>query len=165
MYGSAAEFTTYHEARGRTVPGTWDTDKIEAALLVASEWIDNKYGDRFVGFKTGGYAQEREWPRETAWARSTPEYIFDDDEIPTEVVYATYEAAFREATSLGSLYADYDPQKYNSVSISGAISVQYAQNLDVNSVQKQIQIIEQLLSVLFGNDPGGSSLSGGSYRS
>lgn len=164
MYGSASGFTTYHEDRGRTVPDSWTDAVIEAALLVASEWVDNRYGDLFMGFKTDGFLQEREWPRTSAYTNTEPVYVFSTNEIPDRVVHAAYEAAFREATTQGSLYVDYDPSKYKSVSISGALSVDYNQNLSVSEVQKQIQIVEQLLKPLFDENLDFASLSGSTAR-
>lgn len=164
MYGSAAEFTTYHESRGRTVPGTWDDTYIEAALLVASEWLDTKYGGRFYGYPTDGYSQARQWPRTSAITNTFPTYVFATDEIPTDVKYAAYEAAWREANTPESLNVDFTSSKYNSVSIDGAIAVEYNTNLDVSSIQKQIGIVEGLLNSLFDPEKTSSSLSGSISR-
>lgn len=164
MYGSAAAFEAYHEARGRTVPVSWDTAYIEAALLVASEWIDGKYGDRFYGFPTGGYTQERQWPRTSAYTNTYPVYVFSDSEIPTEMVEATYEAAWREAETQGSLSVDFTPSKYNSVSIDGAMYVNYNNTLGVQDVQKQIEPIERILKPLFDPNKFSSVLSGSVMR-
>lgn len=164
MYGNVADFEEYHEARGRTIPGTWDDVSMEAALLVASEWIDNKYGLLFEGYKTDGFLQEREWPRQAAYTNTFPSYAFASDEIPERVVQATYEAAFREATTPGSLNVDFTPGKYNSVSISGAIAVEYAQNLSAQDIQKQIVIIGQLLAPLLTDTGSFSPLSGSMAR-
>ena len=164
MYGSAVGFETYHTARGRTVPDSWTDAYIEAALLVASEYIDQKYGNRFFGFPTGGYTQEREWPRTLAYTDTYPVYVFAADEIPTEVVDATYEAAFREATEQGSLTVDFTPSKYSSVSVTGAVSVNYDTTLKVGDVQKQIYNIEAILKPLFDPNYSPSSLSGDVVR-
>ena len=164
MYGSAADFTTYHEARGRTISEDWDIDVIEAALLVASEWVDNSFGDLFSGFPTDGYLQERQWPRTSAYTNTYPIYVFAVDEIPTDLENAVYEAAFREATSNGSLSVDFTPTKYKSVSIDSALRVEYLQNLDVHNSQKQIQIIDMLLSPLLDEKLDNSPLSGSSFR-
>lgn len=164
MYGSAVEFETYHESRGRTVPNNWHTDYIESALLVASEWVDNKYGDRFYGYPSNGYLQTRQWPRKAAYTNTTPVYVFSEVEIPTEVVSAVYEAAWREATTQGSLSVDFTPSKYTAVAVNGAVSVTYNTTNDVTSVQKQIEIIELLLKPLFDPYKYSSSLSGSVSR-
>lgn len=165
-YGSRAGFIEYHEARAREIPATWDNQFIDASLLVASEWIDNIYGSQFSGQKTGGFAQVREWPRLSAYATVPPSpYLFDDDAIPDRVISATYEAAWRQATTPGSLQVDYTPGKYRSVSVDGAVSVDYALFLQASDVQTQIGIIDSLLWPLLNGPNGGmSTLSGGTNR-
>lgn len=164
MYGTATAFKTYHVARGRTVPITWSDAYIEASLLVASEWLDDKYGDRFYGFPTDGYTQERQWPRTSAYSNTYPVYVFAEDEIPDEVVEATYEVAWREANEQGCLSVDFTPSKYTSVSVDGAVSVTYNTSLDSQGVQKQIEPIERMLKDLFDPSKYSSSLSGGVQR-
>jgi len=144
-----AGFTAYHEERGRTVPGTWDDAKINASLLVASEWIDDTYGSSFIGEKVGGFLQEREWPRVNAVVPD-PRYIYviPTDEIPEKVIHAVYEATFRDATTPGSLLVDYTPGKYNSVSIDGAVSVDYRNFTSAFETQTTYPIIDRLLKDL-----------------
>ena len=168
-YGTVAAFVDYHEARGREIPGTWDDTVIAAALLVASEWIDAVYGPSFTGYKTAGFTQEREWPRAGTLVRSTgywgDYYAYPDTEVPDRVEYATYEAAWREATTPQSLDIDYTPGKYKSVTIEGALSVDYR---EVNAPDLMIQIskVDNWLWPLLDNGSGASlsSLSGGSTR-
>lgn len=167
FYGSAEDFVTYHEARGRTIPGTWDDSYIESALLVASEWLDNRYDDLWTGYAVDGYEQVRKWPREVATTNTFPQSIIPNTVIPERVEHATYEAAFREATTPGTLLSDFAPQKYKSVRVDGAISVDY--NLSLAQAwdsQVEIPVIESLMLPLL--DPEGqgtfSSLSGKSER-
>ena len=164
MYGSATAFETYHEARGRVIPDTWDTAYIDAALLVASEWLDHKYGRRYYGYPTAGYTQEREWPRALAYTNTYPTYVFPEDEIPTEVVEATYEVAWREANEPGCLSVDFTPSRYSSVSIDGAMFVKYDNTRDAQDIQKQIEPIERILKVLFDPKKSDSGLSGKADR-
>jgi len=165
MYGNADDFVEYHEARNRTIPGTWDNDYINAALLVASEWINNIYGSSFIGYKND-FNQVDEWPRISATTQTIPIYTFPEDAIPDRVVYATYEAAFRQATTPGSLQTDYTPGKYKSVTVQGAISVDYAQFSSSAEAQTQIGIVDSLLEPLLDPTSGASisSLSGVSSR-
>lgn len=166
MYGDAAGFVAYHEARGRSLPATWDDDSINAALLAASEWIDNIYGSSFIGYKSGGFLQAREWPRKSAVVEcSIPAYLFGEAEIPDRVENATYEAAYRQMVTPGSLQVDYTPGKYKKVSIDGALSVEYAQ-IDVGDIQVQIAAVDSLLWPLLDKDSPimSSSLSGGAGR-
>lgn len=158
MYGTAAGADAYHLARGNT---SWTgTDAVkEAALLRASEYIDATYRNVFQGYKTGGRAQVREWPRKDA-------YVLDgsvietlpDDEIPTEVLNATYEAALRELGSPGYLTPDVIPgANKKSVAVSGAVSVQYWSDDQKPMIEK----IGMTLSPLFiGVVSAGNPLSG-----
>jgi hypothetical protein len=178
-YGDAAGFEAYFTDRNKDIPGTWDTAGINAALLVASEWIDGSYGSSFVGQKTGGFLQEREWPRTSATVVEKESrfgikpslgfvayYTFGVNEIPERVVNATYEAAYRQLTSSGSLEVDYTPGKYKSVSIEGALDVEYRQISSYTEVQLQIGAVDRLLWPLLDSSMGGgmSNLSGGSSR-
>lgn len=88
IYGTVVDADEYHSARGNT---EWAaaTDK-EQKLLKASEFVDT-YRARFPGAKAGGRSQEREWPRKGAI--DTAGDLIADDEIPSEVERATYEAA------------------------------------------------------------------------
>ena len=180
IYGNEAGFQSYFTSRGRVVSPSWDTDDINAALLVASEWIDGIYGSTFVGYKTGGFTQDREWPRTNATIVENtnlytfdassymdgPSYTFAVDEIPTRVINATYEAAFRHLTAPWSLETDYTPGKYKSVSIDGALAVEYNQINSYTEVQLQIGAVDRLIWPLLESSLGGgmSSLSGGSSR-
>ena len=152
FYGSAADFQTYHSARGRTILPTWDDATIEAALLVSSEWVDNNYGEQFSGYKTDGYPQTRQWPRNQAITNTFPQYVFEDTEIPDEMADATYEAAFRELTTPGSLNVDFTPNKYLSASVEDAVEVKYAQNLTLETSQVQIRVISSILFPLLDPD-------------
>jgi hypothetical protein len=180
VYGDAAAFEAYFTSRGRTVSPTWDTADINAALLVASEWIDGIYGTTFVGYKTDGFTQDREWPRtnativentrlytfDTSSYMDGPSYTFAVDEIPTRVINATYEAAFRHLTTPWSLETDYTPGKYKSVSIDGALEVEFNQINSYTEIQLQIAAVDRLIWPLLEASLGGgmSSLSGGSSR-
>jgi hypothetical protein len=164
---TVAGFTDYHAARGRELPGTWDEDLINAALLVASEWIDNVYGASFIGQKVGGFTQDREWPRIAAVIEDPRYgYAFPSDAIPDKLIEAVYEAAFRQAVNPGSLLVDYTPAKYKSVSIDGAVSVEYAQFSSAYQTQTSYPIIDQLLYWLLCNSSSAavSSYSGSIIR-
>lgn len=164
-YGTKEGFVAYHTARGREVPALWDDEVIQAALLVGSEWIDHIYGNLFIGYPTGGYDQARQWPRTTALTENIyPQKVFTDSEIPDAVVNAAYEAAWRQATTPGSLMVDYTPGKYKRVSVEGAISVDYAQFTSSSDVQIQIGAIDNLLWPLLKKQGNFSNLSGGSNR-
>ncbi len=167
MYGSVADCKTYHLDRGRDISATYSDSQISAALLISSEWIDGRYGPSFVGYKTGGFTQEREWPRTNAYTNTFPEYIFATTDIPDRVVTASYEAAFRELEESGSLNVDFSASEFKSVRVEGSIDVTYNSTVQLSDVQKQIQIVDQLLSPLLDLNSGAktSGLSGGVIRS
>jgi len=167
FYGTAADFITYHESRGKTILSSWTTAVIEAALLVASEWLDGRYRNFWVGYPTDGYTQERLWPREGAYTNTYTSYTFDSDEIPDAVEQATYEAAFRELNSSGSLEIDFTPSKYSKVSVDKAVSVTYDSRLtEVSDFQVEIQKVQQLMLPLIDPQSTGllSTLSGAGER-
>lgn len=161
-YGSADGFKAYHIARGNAA-ASFDNDEIEIALLVASEWIDASFASSFPGRKVGLRSQVRQWPRSDAW--DSEGFYIGVTEIPPEVVNATYEAAARQLTTPGVFFKDYTPGKYRNVSISGAISVEYAVG-DAYSFQTQMPMINAILSnVLTARGRGNfSSLSGDASR-
>lgn len=165
-YGTTTEFIAYAEERGKELDCSIGTDDMEQALLVASEWVDNVYGKSFSGYKTGGFVQEREWPRATAVTNTYPQHVFADSDIPDRVKQATYEAALRQIATPGSLQVDYTPNKYKRVSIDGALSVEYAGFSSASEIQSQFLIIDQLLAPLFCADAPAnfSSLTGGVSR-
>ena len=161
FYGNVDGFKEYFTARGKVVPEEWDNSKIESALLVSSEWLDYRFEDSWIGYKVK-FDQERSWPRQSAVVQSFPYHVYKTDEIPEQVVKATYEAAFRELTKQGSLQVDFTPNKYKSVSVSGAISVEYNSLSYASDVQIEIPVIEDLMSVLTDSTKSGafSSVSG-----
>lgn len=99
-YGSDELFAAFLTANGLTLP----VGAPAAAVLRqrGSAFIDNAYGERFRGVPTAGISQDRAWPRTGATAYGA---AIADDVIPTAVVSAAYFAAYREATSPGSLSA------------------------------------------------------------
>lgn len=153
---TVAGLNDYLTARGLDIPGTVDSDAQEAALLVASEWIDGTYGKLFSGFQTGGFLQDREWPRTGAVTNTDQPYTFPTDAIPDRVTNAVYEAAFRQIIAPGSLLVDYTPNKYKSVSVDGAVSVEYAGFSSAAQVQKTYPAIDRLLEPLFDTSANGS---------
>jgi hypothetical protein len=99
-YGTNEAFIAYADAAGYVVPdGTTDA-QITAALQRGSLVID-RYEHKFSGRRTGGFQQERAWPRtgaSTYYGEAIPE-----TDIPASIINASYEAAFLEVTNPGSL--------------------------------------------------------------
>lgn len=155
FYGNVDDFKEYFTLRGKVVPEEWDNSKIESALLVSSEWLDHQFENSWIGYKVK-FEQERSWPRQSAVVQSFPYHVYKTDEIPEQVAKATYEAAFRELTKQGSLQVDFTPNKYKSVSVSGAISVEYNSLSYASDVQIEIPVIEDLMSVLTDSTKSGA---------
>ena len=163
FYGTASGFETYHTARGRSVAAWDDADEVNAALLVASEWLDARYRSSFGGLKVGQRAQLREWPRTGSF--DTYGYSIPSDVVPTEIENATYEIAYRQLAAPGSLAVDWTPNKYKRASVDGAVSVEYASFASAWDAQTQFVIVDQILSpILTGCGAGSSPLSGAVYR-
>jgi hypothetical protein len=101
-YVSVTDADTYHSNRGHT---TWTgTDAVkEAALRVATAYIDGTYRRRFVGTKYSA-EQALAWPR--SGAVDADGWPIDEDVIPQALKDATAEAALRELVTPGSLNPD-----------------------------------------------------------
>ena len=166
FYGNATDFEKYLTDRGREFSAQWSDEDIEAALLVVSEWLDSQYDDIWIGYKVT-FDQERAWPRQSAMVLSYPSYTYKTNEIPQQVIYATYEAAQRELNNKGCLSPDYQPTPYNSVSIYNAVTVEYSTTVSsAGDIMTQIPAIQNLMSSLI--DPqkssGGNGLCGKAVR-
>lgn len=88
-YGSVEEADAYHTLRGN---GAWvsaTTDQKQAALVQATDYVDQRYSARYVGcMKTG--TQALAWPRSLT---GTTEW--NDTVIPQKLRYACFEYADR----------------------------------------------------------------------
>ncbi len=160
VYGDAEGFTAYWTARGREAAiVAYDEPEITAALLVASGYLDAAFRSQFMGLKHGGRDQVLEWPRDGV--QDIYGYAIPNDVPPREVINATYEAALRQLQTPGVFFADYNPSKYRSVSVSGAVSVQYAVGTAFDFQTQMPQIAAILAPILTGLGAGAfSSLSG-----
>lgn len=167
IYGNAEDFKKYLRERGKEVSEDWSDEKINSALLVASEWLDSQFETMWIGYKSDGFTQERSWPRKAAAVCYFPYHLYDDMEIPGQVIKATYEAAFRELGTNGILQKDFQPSQYRSVSVEGAVAVEYNDLvLSAPDAQIQIPIIQKLMESLIDPNKSGvnSSLSGVAVR-
>ncbi|WLS01738.1 DnaT-like ssDNA-binding protein [Shinella oryzae] len=99
-YGDDAGFTAYAAAAGYTFPDG-STDEQKAAARQRGSLVIDRYEPRFSGRRTGGFVQERAWPRTgatTYYGEAIPA-----DTVPVAIINASYEAAFLELTNPGSL--------------------------------------------------------------
>lgn len=121
-YGDDTAFATWLVMYGRTLPA----GSPAAAVLRqrGSAYIDGTYGLRFPGTPTGGADQERAWPRTGAvdrWGNA-----LSASTVPTRVIEASYEAAWAEALSPGSLVASGSAAaRVKREKVEGAVEVEY----------------------------------------
>lgn len=154
-YGAADQFRAYCDDRGIIIPeGTPLDDRV--SLVIASEWLDYTFRDAFPGVKLLGRAQEREWPR-----MLTVEF---DAIIPKEVLYATFEAAAIQANSPGSLSVNYTPNKYKSLSVDGAVSIEFRNFDSAEETQTDYIRIRQILAPILTGGGNASRITGSSFR-
>ena len=156
IYGTVAGFKAYHDARYTHTIGA--DDKIAAALVIASEWLDARYRSQFGGYKVGGRDQVREWPREGHYDYYG--YAVPSDAVPREVENATYEAAHAELEKVGILSTNYTPSKYKQVSVDGAVAATYAQYDSSSEFQTRFALVSEALSGLLNSSNVTSNLSG-----
>jgi hypothetical protein len=165
-YGDADGYIEYGTARGYDV-GTLSPspdERVNQILLVGSIYIDGKFRSGFNGKKVGGRSQEREWPRDGATDADGNE--IDITEIPIEVVNATYEAAYREQVSPGSLMPDYVASGRVVSEQVGSLAVTYAQTpvMQASDSWPVIGVIDQILAPLLSGSANRSSLFGQTIR-
>ncbi|WSH67096.1 DnaT-like ssDNA-binding protein [Rhizobium ruizarguesonis] len=98
-YGDDAGFTAWLSDNGYSLP----TDPVPPTAAVlrnrGSNYIDAVYGSRFLGSVVDA-AQERQWPREGAIVNGK---LLPSNVVPAAVINASYQAAYQEAVSPGSL--------------------------------------------------------------
>ncbi len=97
-YGTDQGFADWLTMNGHVLP---ESAPAPAVLRQrGSQYIDGLYGSRFSGQPTGGFEQERAWPRAGAEAsgRTIPAGV-----VPVAIEQASYHAAFQEAQRPGSL--------------------------------------------------------------
>lgn len=161
FYGTVAGFKAYWTARGDAVALATADGDILIALLIASEWLDAAFRSQFAGLKSGGRAQIREWPRSAV--TDIYGYSVASDVPPREIENATYEATLRQLKTPGIFFRDYSPSKYRNVSITGALSVEFAVG-SAFEFQTQMPAIAAILVPILTSNASFSSLSGDLIR-
>lgn len=99
-YGDDTGFQAFLDAGGYSIPTAPPGLTKAVARQRGSDYIDAVYGARFIGYPTGGVAQERAWPRTNA---VLPGGTIDPAVIPDAIIRASYYAALQEASQPGSL--------------------------------------------------------------
>ena len=86
-YANAADAIAYQTDRGRQAWLDATTEVQEAALIRATDYIETRFGRRFIGAPVGD-VQELAWPRTSARYPRTGN-PFPNDEVPEDVLNAT----------------------------------------------------------------------------
>src|SRR4051812_16479676 len=122
-YGNDIGFKTYAEAAGYVLPDGATDAQIAAARQRGALVID-RYEPRFGGRRVTGFAQERAWPRigaVTQWGEA-----IGGTDIPAAIEKASYEAAFLELISPGSLSPVVTGSSQVKREKVGSLEVEYA---------------------------------------
>jgi len=151
MYGTLTEADAYHAARGRADWAAADVDARTAALVRGSDYIDQRYTgagcvSTFPGVRAGGRAQDREWPRIGAVDRAGE--AVPSETVPSEVLRAAYEAAYRELLQPGSLSPDYVPAAQVASEKVGPIEIRYASGDGAQPNRPVVPVIDEILAPL-----------------
>lgn len=148
-YGTDQGFSDWLTTNGHVLP--------ESALAPAilrqrgSQYIDGLYGSRFSGQPTGGFAQDRAWPRAGAEAYSQ---FIPDDVVPPAIERATYAAAYQEALSPGSLSAAVSAAgAVKRERVEGAVDIEYFEGSGDVAADATIKLslVEGLMAPFFGS--------------
>ena len=118
-YASLAYADSYHEYHRN--PATWseaDDGAKEQALRMATWWLDQTYGDRWIGLKAT-QEQALDWPRGLAYDRNG--YQVPDDEVPNRLKDATCEMALRYLLAPDELMPDVQVQDQGILSESNTV--------------------------------------------
>lgn len=120
-YGSDEGLIAWLAAQGMTLP-----DGADPAVLrqIGSDYVDGAYGYMlFCSQKTGGWDQEREWPRTGHYVNGQP---VPDTLIPPAWVNASYRAAYLESVTPGWATTGTDASRQTKRErVEGAVEVEY----------------------------------------
>jgi hypothetical protein len=132
----------YASARGKVFPSS-PAAPAEAAIRIATSWIDATYRGRFPGRRLNGREQALEWPRSGATDTNGEEVA--SDEVPQEIVNAVCEAAIREFAKPGTLAPDLKRGGAIKSVKAGSVQVDYMAGA---SAETTFKAIDQALSSL-----------------
>lgn len=121
-YGDDSAFQAWLTENGHALPVGAPSPAVLRQR--GSTYIDGAYGARFVGTPTGGYEQERAWPRQGALVAGS---IIPDSVVPLPVIHASYEAALQEAKAPGSLSAVGSGAQQIKRAKAGPVEVEFQQ--------------------------------------
>lgn len=105
FYGTEQGFTDWLAAQGVTLPP--DAPSPAVLMQIGSSYVDAAYGYRLTcSQKTGGWEQELAWPRTGHYVNGQ---LLPSDLVPQPWIYASYRAAYINATTPGWSTAQVTP--------------------------------------------------------
>ncbi len=120
-YGDDNAFTAWLATNGFSLPP--GAPAVAVLRQRGSAYLDGLYGARFPGAPSGGFSQERAWPRTGAVAYGQP---IPENIIPAAIEQASYFAALREAQQPGSLAATVTPgRQVKREKVEGAVEREF----------------------------------------
>lgn len=150
---TAALFNLPGAAARSTQQSAEQDEAAQEALLRASTYIDAAYSDQWIGLRTYGRNQPRDWPRSGAY--DSEGHGIDKDEIPIEVRHATYECGLREMANPGSLQPDVTAGQIKERVRVGSVEVAYATRYGIEGQSPTLTILDGILQPLLGGLAGG----------
>jgi hypothetical protein len=127
-YGADDSFADWLEANGIVLPD--DAPAPAVLRQKGSAYTDATYGARFKGEPTGGFAQERAWPRTGARVGGS---VVPSDVVPQAVIEASYLAAVQVASDPASLSGvSSDAERIKSLK-AGSAAIEYQDATQVAS--------------------------------
>lgn len=102
-YNDISDLDAYFALTGRdvTVWSAASTAEKEAAAIIATQYLEGRFGSRYIGYKRDR-PQGLEWPRGEAYDPNG--WLFANNKVPREITDAHAELSFREFS--GTLLAD-----------------------------------------------------------
>lgn len=130
-YVALADFKQYHDDRGNDYSGSTDPE-IKTAIVRATDFVDTRYS--YIGVRRNGEDQTTEWPKADEEDGDILTNNFGDEldittDLPTAVVKATCEYAFRALTAV--LYQD------SPAPSGGREVIEDSKKLDVLEIKKR----------------------------
>jgi hypothetical protein len=147
-YIGLTEADSYHEARGRTTWVDGDDDAKEAALRIATTYIDGRFRGKWKGTKAEE-TQALSWPRVGVIDEG---FELDEMVLPIALEQACAEAAFREFTTSGTLFPDLD--RLTKSERVGPLAVEYIGGADPRA---EFTFVNDLLGGLLASGSSGGT--------
>jgi hypothetical protein len=152
-YLSVSGLQTYCANRNLSLGNTVEVNVLEAALRVATEYLEGRYYGKWYGTPSTE-TQALSWPRENVSKPSGGFYAVTA--MPAALLAATAQIAQREVTNPGSLLPDsVSSQRIKSKSV-GPVSVTYADSSSSSSSDlPNMPVVEDLLRPLLSSGNSG----------